>query len=272
MKKIVVLAFALLTFSQAAMVNGIAMVVEGEPVTLAEIRAVQQQLRVSREKAKDMLIENRLQKAAMKNIIVSDSEIDERIALITKQNNFSIEKLQSLLKQQKISWKKFREQMALSIKKQRFYAQNISRLIPDPSDTELKRFYDKSPSKYKVPSTFSVIEYRSSNEATMKDFLLDPKKSSGIQSRKITLTGSKISSSLRDMLLGTHKGAFTAHLNDGSGFVAYKMLAQGGMTSRPYNEVRNLVAQEWKIEQKSKAVDDYFKKMKSSASIVVIRD
>jgi len=271
MKKIVILALALLTFSQAAVLNGIAMVVEGEPVTLAEIRAVQQQMGVSRDKAKDMLIENRLQKAAMKNIIVSQSEIDERIKLIAKQNNFTIEKLQSMLKTQHITWKKFREQMELSIKKQRFYSQNISNLVPDPSDTELKRFYAKSPSKFKVPSRVSVIEYRTSNEEIMKNFLLDPKKSSGIQSRKVTLGTANITSSLMDKLLSTRDGAFTAHLNDGKGFVAYKVLSKSGSTSRPFADIRSMVASEWKVEQKSKAVDDYFKKMKSSASIVVIR-
>ena len=64
MKKILLLSFFLLliTFSEARVLNAIAIVVDGEPITTEEIKAVQKQLHVSKKEAQDMLIENRLQK------------------------------------------------------------------------------------------------------------------------------------------------------------------------------------------------------------------
>ena len=57
MKKLILLGFiTLITFTHAKMIDGIALIVEGEAVTTAEIRAVTQQLGVSKEKATDLLI------------------------------------------------------------------------------------------------------------------------------------------------------------------------------------------------------------------------
>ena len=46
----------------AKMMDGIALIVEGEVVTLAEIRALRTQLGISKTKATDLLIQDRLQK------------------------------------------------------------------------------------------------------------------------------------------------------------------------------------------------------------------
>ncbi len=62
------------------MINAIAIVVEGEPITTAEVKAVQTQMGVSKSKAQDMLIDNRLQKASMRGIHITEDEIDIRIS------------------------------------------------------------------------------------------------------------------------------------------------------------------------------------------------
>ena len=50
MKKLVLLGLlTFLTFSQAKMIDAIAVIVEGEPVTTAEIAAVQQQMNISKK-------------------------------------------------------------------------------------------------------------------------------------------------------------------------------------------------------------------------------
>ena len=117
MKKILLLSFFLLliTFSEARVLNAIAIVVDGEPITTEEIKAVQKQLHVSKKEAQDMLIENRLQKGAMRGIKVSEDEIDQRIKLIAQQNNITVKKMQGILKKQGQSWNRFRDQIKTAI-------------------------------------------------------------------------------------------------------------------------------------------------------------
>ncbi|HIQ47965.1 MAG TPA: peptidyl-prolyl cis-trans isomerase, partial [Sulfurovum sp.] len=110
MKKLVLLSLiTLLTFSYGKMVDGIALIVEGEPVTTAEIRAVQKQMQVSKQEATDLLIQDRLQQSAMKDIKVDEKSVDAKISGIALQNNLTVPKMQKILKQQGTSWSKYRK-------------------------------------------------------------------------------------------------------------------------------------------------------------------
>ncbi len=126
MKKLVLLGLlTFLTFSQARMIDAIAVIVEGEPVTTAEIKAVQQQMNISKKEATDLLIKDRLQKSAMNTIEVAEDTIDSKIEDIAAQNNLTIPKMQKVLKEQGTSWKKYRSSVREAVKKEKFYQEKV---------------------------------------------------------------------------------------------------------------------------------------------------
>ena len=71
---------------------------EGEPITTAEIRAIQTQMSISKQKASSLLIQDRLQKSAMKDIAIDEGAIDSKISAIAAQNNLTVPKMQKILK------------------------------------------------------------------------------------------------------------------------------------------------------------------------------
>ena len=169
MKKLILIGcFALLTFSEAKMVNGIALIVNGEAVTTAEIRAVQKQMRVSKTQATDMLIADRLQKAAMKNVSISEDAIDTKIAQIATQNNLTVPKMQHVLKQQGTSWRKYRRSIKDRMKKDKFYKEKVAASLSKPSDDELKLFYENNKKDFVMPKSISSIEYSYASEQSNK--------------------------------------------------------------------------------------------------------
>ena len=173
MKKLILLGcMALFTFAQAKMVDGIAMVVNGEAVTTSEIRAVQQQMNLSKQQAIDLLVQDRLQKSAMKKIRIPQSAVDTKIAQIAAQNNMTVPKMQKLLKQQGTSWSKYRKSIAESLKKQKFFKEKVSATMVKPSEDELKIFYEHHKKEFIIPTSISMIEYSSTSEQTLKNFLL----------------------------------------------------------------------------------------------------
>jgi hypothetical protein len=272
MKKLLLLSLLVFTtLIEAKIYNGVAIVVNGEPITVAEISAVQKQLGVSKRDAKDMLIQNRLQKSAMKNISVSEDEIDKRVDLIAKQNNLSLKKMQSVVKQQGQSWNKFRDQIKISIQKQKFFRTKIAKTIQTPSDDELKIFYHNHSELFKAPSSVKVIEYSASTAGKIQSLLQNPSNSSGVKKRNITFTGANVTPQLLTMVSQTDVGQFTPAFNNGSAYIAYKVLSKGKGKMKPFDDVKNSVIIAWKKEQQSEAIDAYFKKMKSGANIEVIR-
>ena len=272
MKKLLILTlFMLTTLAQAKMINAIAIVVDGEPITTVEISAVQKQLRVSKKEAQHMLIENRLQKAAMKDITVSEDEIDKRIEKIAKQNNMTVKKMQGVLKQQKQSWNTFRDQIKTGIQKQKFFRTKIAKNIPEPSDDELKIFYRNHPELFSMPSSITVTEYSASSADKIQALLQNPANRKGVKRKKVTFKGADVTPQLLAMISQTPIGSFTPAFNNGNAYVTYKVLSKGGEKLKPFEDVRNNVTMAWKKEQQGDAVKDYFEKMKTNATIEYIR-
>jgi len=271
MKKLVLLSLiTLLTFSYGKMVDGIALIVEGEPVTTAEIRAVQKQMQVSKQEATDLLIQDRLQQSAMKDIKVDEKSVDAKISGIALQNNLTVPKMQKILKQQGTSWSKYRKSIRDAIKKEKFYQEKVVRNITTPSEDELKLFYKSHKDEFILPESVNLIEYSAPTEARMKKFL-QTKSTKGIKSRSLKKLTKDLNPALLRSILQTQDGSYTRPLNAGDRFISYKVLSKQGQVTMPFETSKGAVAARWKQQQQQKALKDYFEKLKTNADIQILR-
>ena len=271
MKKLLILLSLLLNISQAKMINAIAIVVEGEPITTAEIKAVQTQMSVSKSEAKNMLIDNRLQKASMKNIVISEDEIDLRIEKIAKKNNLTVKQMEKELRKQGLTWNKFREQISTSLKKQKFFRTKIAKTIPTPSTDELKIFYNKHSEQFKLPSSITATQYSAKSKKHLMAFLKNGSYKNKVKKGDITYKGSELTPQLMSMFADVPIGGYTSIFNNGSRFVVFRVDGQGKGIVKPFNQVQYKVAAAWRMQQQTKTIKEYFKKMRRDATIEVIR-
>ena len=272
MNKLILIGCVMLfSFAQAKMVDGIAMIVNGEAVTTSEISAVQRQMGVSKKQAVDLLVQDRLQKSAMKKISIPESDIDAKIAQIAAQNNLTIPKMQKVLKQQGTSWTKYRKSIKESLKKQKFYKEKVAATLTKPSEDELKIFYENHKKEFIIPTSISMIEYSASTEEALKKFLETKKKGRGVKSRSVKKSTSNLNSSLLGTLLQTQNGSFTRPFNAGDRFITYKIISKNGQRAMAFEDAKGAVAGRWRQQQQGKALKDYFEKMKTNADIRIIR-
>jgi len=268
-----ILFFALLaslSFVEAKMVDGIALIVEGEPVTTAEIRAVRTQFGVSKTEAIDLLIQDRLQKAAMKDISIPEETIDKKVAEIAAQNSVTIPQMQKILQEQGTSWIKYRKSIRESLKKEKFYQDEVVASIPTPSQDELKLFYTNNKKSFTIPTSISMTEYSATSKEKMEKFLRTQKRSY-VKARKVTKSIKKLEPTLLTMLLQTPNGKFTRAINAGDRYIVYKVRSKQGKTTMPFEAAQGAVAAKWKQEQQGKALKDYFEKMKTRADVQILR-
>ncbi|GIU01291.1 hypothetical protein TSL6_17970 [Sulfurovum sp. TSL6] len=271
MKKLVLLGFiTLLTLSHAKMVDAIAIIVEGEPITTAEIRAVQRQMQVSKEQATDLLIQDRLQKSAMKDVQIAEADIDEKIAAIAAQNNLTVPKMQKILKEQGTTWNNYRSSVKEAMKKEKFFQQNVVSSIPTPSEDELKLFYKNHQGEFTIPASVNLIEYSAPSEESMKKFL-QTKNTKGIKSRSVTKSTKDLNPALLGSILQTQDGSFTRPFNAGDRYISYKVLSKKGKVNMPFEAAQGAVAAKWRQQQQNKALKDYFEKIKTNADIQILR-
>ncbi len=258
------------TMTQAKMVDGIALIVEGEPVTTAEIRAIQKQMSVSKQQATDLLIQDRLQKSAMRDIVIDESSIDAKISTIAAQNNITVPKMQKILKAQGTSWTRYRNSIRNAMKKEKFFQNNVVSTIPEPSEDELKLYYNNHKKDFFAPKSLSLVEYSASSKEKLKDFLTTKKKK-GIKSRSVTKMTKDLNPTLLGTILRTQNGSYTRPFNAGDRFIIYKVLSKNGKVTMPFETAQPAVAAKWKQEQQTKALKDYFEKLKTNADVQIIR-
>ena len=273
MNKIILHLVALITLTatlQAKMVDGIALIVEGEAVTTAEIRAVQTQMGLSKSKAIDILIQDRLQKAAMKDIIIPEENIDKKISEIAVQNDVTIPKMQKILQEQGTTWIKYRSSIRDGLKKERFYQDEVVASTPTPAPDELKLYYKNHKQDFTIPTNISIVEYAATSKANMEKFLRTHKKSY-VKAKRMTKHLKNLESTILTMLLQTPNGGYTPPLNAGDKYITYKVLSKKGKTIMPYEAAQGAVAAKWKQEQQGKALKDYFEKLRTRADIQILR-
>jgi len=271
MKKLVLLGLlTFLTYSHAKIIDAIAVIVEGESVTTAEIKAVQQQMRISKKEATNLLIQDRLQKSVMNDIVVPEESVDSKIQIIAAQNNLSIPKMHKILKEQGTTWKDYRSSIEESIKKEKFFQEKVASSTPEPTEDQLKLFYANNKNTFVIPATVKMIEYSASTDSKMNHFL-QTKNKKDIKSREVTKQTKNINSALLGPILQTQDGSFTRPFNAGDKYISYKMLSRSGKGTMPYEASKGAVAAQWKQKQQSKSLKDYFEKLKTNADIQYIR-
>lgn len=271
MKKLILLGcITLFSFTQAKMVDGIAIIVEGEPITTAEIRAIQTQLSVPKQKACNMLIQDRLQKSAMKDITVDEKAIDSKISSIATQNNLTVPQMQKILKEQGTSWSKYRSTIRNAMKKEKFFQEFVAKNIPTPTEDELKLYYSNHKDEFFVPESVNLIEYSAPTKNAMKDFL-QTKKKKGIKSRSVTKKTKSLNATLLASILQTQDGSYTRPFNAGDRYISYKVLSKNGKVAMPFEAAKGAVTGRWRQAQQTKAIKDYFEKLKTNCDVQYIR-
>ena len=262
----------LMSFSslEAKMIDGIALVVEGEAITMAEIRAVQTQVGVNKSQAIDLLIQDRLQKSAMRDIAIDETQVDKKIEEIAAQNHVTIPKMQKILKQSGTSWVAYRSSIREGLKKQKFFQTTVATSIPEPTDDDLKLFYKKHKKEFTLPSSINLIEYTTNSKENMNKFIKTHNKSL-VHAKSMKKQTKDTDESLLSMLLSTSNGKYTTVINAGDKYVIYKVISKGGKVAMSFDNAKNAIESSWKQQQQAKAVQDYFKKLRTRADIQILR-
>ncbi len=277
MKKILPLLLFALISSQAQIIDAIAIDVDGEPITTLEIQAVQEKLNMSKKAAIEALIKDRLEKGAIEkaNIEIPPSAIDAKIQQIAKARGLSKSAMQSALTQKGLTWESYREQLSVEMKKEQFFKRNIASTISQPTDDELKVYYETHKEKFSTASSIiqmSLIVYGSNSSKKLQEAMQNPmKKVEGVQQKNILASSDEMNPKLFTLIQNTPEGSFTQPVNTGRGFVAYYVKSKSKQGQSGFASVKNAVAMQWMQEERVKAGKNFLNKLKNNADIRVIR-
>ena len=256
------------------LVDAVSIVVDGQPITLYEIYKTERQLGLSKQKAVEFLIKEKLKEEELRRlgIRVDEFDVNTEIEKIAQQNGIDSLKLRAIVAQRGIDWKTYKEQVKEKLLRDKLYRKILSTKIQPPSEDTLKEYYRLHLSEFSVPEAIDVIQYTADTRRKLKEAIANPLADiPGVTREAKRLPASKLNRQLLYMLTQTPKGRFSETIPVAGKFVTFYIKDFLHPHPVPYEKVKQQVYLKWMEQKRAEAIKSHFEKLRAAADIVVLR-
>ena len=272
MKKLV--TFALFSvILNANIIDGIAIKVDGNIITLYEITQLQKSQNLPKDKAIDALINEKLKENEIKRlgIKVDDERIDNEINSIAMANKITRAELESALQKQKINLDTYKAELKEHITNRELMQRILQTNSALASESDLQAFYEKNKNDFKIPTKVKVTSYASNSDVELQRFLQNPLLlNPSIQSKDEEIDVRTLPAQVMGIFLDTPIKNFTPVLNSGSTLIVFFIKEKGGWEVLPFESAKSMVMQKYSQTRESEILNEYFTKVKANANIETI--
>ncbi len=262
------------TLGFSGIVTGVSVIINDEPITLYEVYKYSQKFKISKKESLNILVRQKLEESQIKKLgITADIfEVDKYIENLASRNGLSQYEFLNMLKEKEIKIDKYKKEIKEKIKRDKLYQSIYRDKIKGLEDSDLKKFYKNNPDEFKLANNFNVTIYKSKNgkslEAIRNNPMLQP---ADVKIENKTLSANSLDEKLKGLLNNTKQGKFTQILNMQNGLTMFYIKEKKDLKQIPYKDVKNNIYRVLSKQQEDKAIKDYFEKLKSSATIKVVR-
>lgn len=273
--RILIVCFVFILSLEAGLVNAVSVIVNNTPITLYQIDKIAEKMNISKEKALEFLIDEKIKEDEIKTlgIFVDEFEIEDRMEAIAKSNNLSKKELVDILESKFISLKEYKEELKKKIMQEKLIRKIFSQESIFVDDEDALIYYKNNPQNFTLPAKVKITKYATKNKRELENFLANPLIiNQAIVTESEVVDTSALNPSLASLVAETKEGAFTPILPTGNDiFVAIFVEEKLDMVQKEFDDVKNAIVDKLREESESKAIDRYFKKQRSMAKIITLR-
>lgn len=276
MKRYLFILLLCLVNAYAEVVAGVAIRVNGHAITMYEIKQIQQELNLSRQAAIDFLINERLKDDEIERfkISIDDFKIEEEIENIALSMNLSKEAFLRKLDRENIDYKEYKNNIKKQMQSRELMQKILQSNISITSEEELFSYYNANKSSFSMPSEIKVTRYFSASESSLQQAIKSPKKNyKDVEKIDESISMSALSPQIAQVFISTPNNKFTPVLSaGGSGFVSFFIKNKIGGKILSFEEAKGLINQKIMQQKEQNILTEHFNKIRSSASIVTLRE
>ena len=267
------LSFCLANASQIS--NGIAAIIENEPITINELRKAAAQLKTDETTALNLLIRDRLETAQIKNLKIeaSDYEVNQRLEKIANDSGMNVAGLRSAVTSKGGDYAQFKDDVAKSIKQEKLYQSIFSDAKINISENAARAYFEQNRDLFAHFTDVSVTRY----VAPTMQLLEAARHSSPMNTNHsvhmdvLDLKSEQIPPQLRTIFQQTPDGTFTQIFQTPEGFEMFYVASKKGQTMPEFDEVRDEAMNAlYKLEQ-DRVIGEYFNKLRAKANVKYLR-
>lgn len=277
MKKIFVNSSFLLvlgvSMASGAYLNGIAAVVNNEPITDYDVELVIKQLNVKPNDALNMLIRAKLEDAQIKELGISapESEINAAMGEIAKQNGYSdFASYMQVMSQKGVDLNEVREGVKKNITKEKLYESIMAQPNENITRQNAQRFYEKNQGMFTRFSAAKVTKYTATSGAILERVRVQGL-ASGVSTSNLTIYPQNADPRVLNLIASTNEGDFTPIVAESNGYAMYRVNKKENPEVVKFEEVEQNVAGMMMEQEREAVLADYFNKLRAKASIEIIK-
>ena len=264
---------AALNLFSAQMVNGIAAIVENEPITLYEVYQLKEQLKTDESQALNLLIRDRLEQAQIKNlgISVTPFEVNERIDAIAKQNGMTSTQFRSSVESQGTSFTDFKNEVEKRMLQEKLYRNIASEAGKNVTDERAKAYYEANKEQFNIFNSAEIVLFRAASmqELENQKGKLSPLK--GVQAQNLTLEYQSTNPQLASIIANTAIGDFTQIFKTQEGFDMFYVKNKIGSYTPSFDQIKDEIINSLYQNEQQKTIQDYFDKLRAKAKVQILR-
>lgn len=271
-----ILAFLIIAmFANAQTLDGIAIKVDSNIITLYEINELQKSANLTREKAIDSLINDKLRENEIKrlNIKVDDSRINDEMNNIAMANKITRTELENALVAQKINLDDYKVELKNHIVNRELMQKILQTNSNIASEGDLQDFYEKNKDEFKIPTKIKVTSYTATSDVELQKFLQNPMMlNPNIQSKDEEIDIRALPMQIIGVFLDTPERKFTPVLNSGNTLIVFFIKEKGAKEVLPFENAKSMVIQKYSQARENDILNEYFAKIKANTRIEIVRE
>ena len=261
----------------AQLVDGVAIIVKGEAITLRDLTEEMRITKVNLEDAKQILIRKKLEAAEIKerNIKVASSEVYEDIKNIAQRNNMSVSELYEAVRSSSgLTSTEFKAKTKERLLSQKLYSAIAYTSLSEPTEEEAEEYYELHKNNFSHPAGFTVIVYTSKDKNRLQEKMDNPMfYSPDLHAEEKRLEYDKISPELAKFLSKQKADTFTPIVPNGSGaYMSFYVKEVESAKEAGFRSIRNQVVNLIMGDKREQVLSDYFARLKGNADIKFIRE
>jgi parvulin-like peptidyl-prolyl isomerase len=260
--------------SFAGMINGVALIVNDEPITLYDIDNTMSVNKIGKNQAVGLLIDKALYEQSIKenNITADIFEINDYIEKLANANGMDLYTFKSVVKQKYPDYSQFENEAKDAVIRQKLIQKIVKGQLAIATEEDMQLYYEKNKEQFSTSKFYEVTQYTSKNKASLNNAIRNPMViPSDVERTPIRLASDKLQPQMQYLLNETKTNSFTPIFTANKQFVSLFVTRKEGTTSLNFESVKAKIFNDMMSLREKKYLKDYFEKQKLTADIKIVR-
>ncbi|MDX4037041.1 peptidylprolyl isomerase [Aliarcobacter skirrowii] len=274
MKKILLIFSLFIGFTLANTINGIAVLVNEDPITIYDIKEDMKKRGVDENSSVSYLIDKTLFEQLVKqnNISADIFDINEQIEKLANSNGMDVYSFKSIIKQKYPNYNDFENEVKDSVIRQKLIKKLVRGQLAIATIDDVKLYYEKNISQYQTSKYFYVTQYSSSNKEDLIEKISTPMKViPSVTVSELKIDSKDINAQLQYVLTTTKNRSFTPIFTLNNQYISLYVKNKEGSEAINFDIVKDRIFNEIMEQREKVFLEQHFEKQKLTADIKVIR-